>query len=249
VVIRSSIYTTVGLGNGVSANSARQGERVTATEIESLQKASGTRLNLMFATLEAELFSPIINYAAMLITAIKGKQRVRVYNIDTDSYDIYDVPHSKLKEFKIVLDVSKVKERIEATQKLIDFVAATGNIPAAQEVIDYKNIVLDIVSLYGFPEPERYIKQAAPQQMQPEEQPADPYTEGLTEAGDGIDPNQNRILQAMQQGMQTDPAMMAMAQGGNPSDPGTYQEAESLLQQQAQAQQQAQIQPGSGVYT
>jgi hypothetical protein len=53
----------------------------------------------------------------------------------------------------------------------------------------------------------------------------------------------------MQQGMQTDPAMMAMAQGGNPSDPGTYQEAESLLQQQAQAQQQAQIQPGSGVYT
>jgi hypothetical protein len=245
--MESSIYTTVGLGNGVSANSARQGERVTATEIESLQKASGTRLNLMFATLECELFSPIINYAAKVLQNISGKKQVRVYNLDTDGYDIFDVPHKLLKDFKIVLDVSKVKERIEAVQKLIDFVAATGNIPAAQEVIDYKNIVMDIVALYGFPEPERYIKKVAP--ATPEQPASDPYTESLQQTGSGIDPSQNRIIKAMQQGVATDPAMAAMAQGGNPNDPGTYQQAESLVQQQAMAQQAAQIQPGSGVFT
>jgi hypothetical protein len=243
--MKANIYTTVGLGNGVSANSARQGERVTATEIESLQKASGTRLNLMFATLEAELFSPIINFAAKAVANIKGKKQVRVYNIDIDGYDIYAVPHTKLKEFKVVLDVSKVKERIEAAQKLIDFVNTVSQIPSAEAVINYTNVITDIVALYGFPEPDRYIKKEEPQQPET----ASAYQEPLQEAGAGIDPNNNRILQAMQQGLTSDPTMAAMAQGQDPTDPGTYQAAEdSLLQQQALQQQQGQLQPSTGAY-
>jgi hypothetical protein len=247
-ILKGNIYSNVGLGNGVSANAARTGDRVTATEIDGLQKASGTRLNLLFTTLEARLFSPIINYANCVLANTPGKETIRVYNIDTDSYDIYSMAFTKLKEYKIILDVSKVKERMEAVQKLLDFVAAVGNIPTAQETINFPNLVTDIVALYGFPDPERYIKKPEPAPMEQNTESGGVYQESL-QSPEGIAPEDNRMLASLQQQMQSDPSTAAMVAGEDPNDPQTFIDQEdSLLRQQVMQQQEANIQPGEGSY-
>jgi hypothetical protein len=239
----STIYTNIGLGSGVSANVARQAERVTATEIDALQKASGARLNLLFNVLESQLFSPLINYAAKAISEHKGKQKLRVYNVQTDSYDIYDASLDLLEDFNIVLDVSSVKHRLETVQKLLDFIAAVSNIPEANTIINYKNVVMDITHLYGLPDPMRYIIVEEPeptQEMNPQVMEETQKT--------GINPDDNRILQAMVQGASGgDPSMMAMAAGQNPNDPQTMLDtSDSLIRQQINQQQQQEQQ---GVFT
>lgn len=240
--LNSNIYTNVGLGSGVSANVSRQAERVTATEIDALQKASGTRLNLLFSLLEASLFSPIINYAKVMLSTLAGSKTIKVYNNDSDSHDIYSADWSLLKDFDMVLDVSKVKERLESVQKLIDFVSAVGNIPAAQEVVNFKNIIMDIANLYGFPEPQRYIIQPEKPKPQEDSQDAtsDIYQKALS-SPQGINPEDNRILNSIQQGMQSDPSIAATMAGNDPNDPSTFADTEeSLIQQQLASMNQTQ---------
>lgn len=226
-MLNQDIYKNIGLGAGTSANVARQGERVTAAEITSLKEASGIRLNQLFMIVESGFVTPLLNSILATLKKAKGKRVVSVKQKD-DSYNLYNTTYEIVKGFNVSLSVNGVRERLENVQKLVDLLNLAGQNEAVASVVNLEAVVKDIVTLYGFDNPAKYIKSAQPE-MAPQEPPMPPPP---GEAGIGS-PEQNGVIQAMLQQAQTDPSVQALKFTDTPNDP----EVQSGLAQQQMEQQ------------
>ncbi len=224
-MIDRSIYQNIGLGAGTSANVARQGERVTASEIESLKQASGIRLNQLFVIVESNFVSPLLNAIIGKIKSYNGKRKVIVKQFD-DTYNLYNVAYSLLDNFDVTLSANGVRERLESVQRLIDLLGLVGQSEAFAASINIESIVLDIVKLYGFDNPEKYIKQQQATPTAPEQPKMSASAEKY-----GMEPQDNGVIQAMLAQAQTDPSVQALRFTETPNDPEVIS---GLAQQQAE---------------
>lgn len=231
-MLNQDIYKNIGLGAGTSANVARQGERVTAAEITSLKEASGIRLNQLFMIVESGFVTPLLNNILETIKKAKGKRVVSVKQKD-DSYNLFNVTYEILQGFNVSLSVNGVRERLENVQKLVDLLNLTGQNEAVAAVVDIAAVVKDIVMLYGFDNPDKYIKQEAP--VAPPEAPIAPQQPMPGGIGN---PEDNGVIQAMLRQAQTDPSVQALKFTDTPNDP----EVQSGLAQQQMEQQMMQQQ-------
>ena len=228
-LLNRQIYQNCGLGAGTSANVARQGERVTAAEIESLKQSSGTRLNLLFVAIESSFVSPLLNATVAAVSKLKKPRKVYVKRDDsTDASDVYEVSTELLKNYKFTLSANGTRERLETVQRLVDFLTMVSASEALMSQVNLEALMLDIMKLYGFDTPEKYLKKQeplAPPQEAPQMPPDDPAA--------GVTPENNPLIQTMLNQVQNNPQSQALNFTDTPNDPETQV---ALAQQQAELQ-------------
>lgn len=159
-VLDAKIDRNIGTGAMISANSYRQGERVTKAEIDGVKDAGGNRLTDLFEKIEHKAILPLLRRAYLIIAEnIRGEQKVKLKSERPGVYDFFRVYPSDLSEdysIKIV-GTQSVINRDRNISLITDFITLVANVQQFQPMIDYKNLYFDLLVKFGFDDPSRYI--------------------------------------------------------------------------------------------
>jgi hypothetical protein len=169
-VLDTKIDRNIGTGNMISANTARNGERVTKAEIEATKDAGGNRLTDLFEHIEATVILPLLKRAFNILKANTKKPKVvKLASNRPNIYDYFKMLPEDLKHdysFKIT-GTQSVINRDRNVSLISEFITLVGSVPQFQELIDFKNLYYDLLVKFGFDDPSRYILSE-----QPEAEPA-----------------------------------------------------------------------------
>lgn len=173
-VLDSKIDRNIGTGAMISANSYRQGERVTKAEIESVKDAGGNRLTDIYEHIESNIIIPLLKRCLMLFR--KHTKKSKVVKLASDKPNIYDyyemLPKDLRHDFSIsITGTQSVINRDRNVSLLRDFITLVASVPQFQQLIDYRNLYYDLLVKFGFDDPARYIIE-----QQEQEAPAAPQS-------------------------------------------------------------------------
>jgi Bacteriophage head to tail connecting protein len=174
-VLDAKIDRNVGTGAMISANSYRQGERVTKAEIDGVKDAGGNRLTDLFEKIEHKAILPLLRRAYLIIAEnIKGQQKVKLKSERPGVYDFFRVYPSDLsKDYTVkIVGTQSVINRDRNVSLITDFITLVANVPQFQPMIDYKNLYYDLLVKFGFDDPSRYIAQESEEQAPAQPQSA-----------------------------------------------------------------------------
>jgi hypothetical protein len=159
-VLDQKIDRNVGTGAMISANSYRQGERVTKAEIEGVKDAGGNRLTDLFEHLETEVILPLLKRAYKLVREnVSSKQKVKLASSVPGGWDFYELyPSDLTKNYSIrLVGTQSVINRDRNISLITEFLTTVAGIPQFQQMIDYKNLYFDMLVKFGFDNPSRYL--------------------------------------------------------------------------------------------
>lgn len=196
-VLDTKIDKNIGVGAMISANTYRNGERVTAQEIQAVKNAGGNRLDDIYEHIEANFIIPLLKRAYKLIQANTQKQKIIKQVGETqDSYHYFKMLPSDLKhDYRIsVTATQNVIDRDRNISYIQDFLTLVTKIPQFQALINWQNLYTDLLTKFGFDDPSRYIVKANPQQSVPGDPNANPNQPQLS-----APPGQSTIQQMAQQ--------------------------------------------------
>jgi hypothetical protein len=172
-VLDNKIDRNIGTGAMISANSYRQAERVTASEIEATKDAGGNRLNDIFEHIENTFIIPCLYRAFKLLKENMPRRAVvkqpSDYGNVSDYFELF--PEDIKRDYKVkVTATQSVINRDRKVSMLTEFLTLAANIPQWQQMINYENLFVDLLNHFGFDDPNRYILK------QQEEAPTAPTT-------------------------------------------------------------------------
>lgn len=159
-VLDAKIDRNVGTGAMISANSYRQGERVTKAEIDGVKDAGGNRLTDLFEKIEHKAILPILRRAYLIIAEnVTSQQKVKLKSERPGVYDFFKVyPKDLSKDYTIkIVGTQSVINRDRNISLITDFITLVAGVPQFQPMIDYKNLYFDLLVKFGFDDPSRYI--------------------------------------------------------------------------------------------
>lgn len=159
-VLDAKIDRNVGTGAMISANSYRQGERVTKAEIDGVKDAGGNRLTDLFEKIEHKAILPLLRRAYLIIAEnITREQKVKLKSERPGVYDFFRVfPSDLRKDYSVkVVGTQSVINRDRNISLITDFITLVAGVPQFQPMIDYKNLYFDLLVKFGFDDPSRYI--------------------------------------------------------------------------------------------
>jgi Bacteriophage head to tail connecting protein len=165
-VLDAKIDRNVGTGAMISANSYRQGERVTKAEIDGVKDAGGNRLTDLFERVEHRAILPILRRAYLIIAeSVKGNQKVKLKSERPGVYDFFKVYPSDLsKDYTVkIVGTQSVINRDRNISLITDFITLVANVPQFQPMIDFKNLYFDLLTKFGFDDPSRYMVKETPE--------------------------------------------------------------------------------------
>jgi hypothetical protein len=155
----------------ISANTARQGERVTKAEIESTKDAGGNRLTDLFERIEQKAILPLLRRAYQILAENTTKKKIVKLSANRPGvYDFFSVlPKDLNKDYTIkVTGTQSIINRDRNVSLITDFITLVANVPQFQQMIDYKNLYFDLLVRFGFDDPSRYMVKEDTQQSSPE---------------------------------------------------------------------------------
>jgi hypothetical protein len=174
-VLDQKIDRNIGTGAMISANTYRQGERVTKAEIEGVKDAGGNRLTDLFEHVEQEAIMPLLRCAYKILAEnFSKKEVVKLESTIPGVWDFYEVyPKDLTKNYAIrLVGTQSVINRDRNISLITDFLTLVANVPQFQPMIDYKNLYYDMLTKFGFDNPSRYLLK----QEEGAEQPAEPQS-------------------------------------------------------------------------
>lgn len=170
-VLDTKIDRNIGTGNMISANTARQGERVTKAEIESTKDAGGNRLTDLFERIEQKAILPLLRRAYQILAENTTKKKIVKLSANRPGvYDFFSVlPKDLNKDYTIkVTGTQSIINRDRNVSLITEFITLVANVPQFQQMIDYKNLYFDLLVRFGFDDPSRYMVKEDTQQSSPE---------------------------------------------------------------------------------
>ena len=155
----------VGLGQG------RQAERVTATEVQAVRDAGGTRLSNVHKHIEDTSLKPVLKKVLDFYQKYFTKQQdvVRVANPKiAGAYDYIGVEPKDLKLSYSIAPVGAegVLERQRAVDNVTNFITLVTQIEPFSQYVDFEALFDYLLEKWDFDEPDRFKK--APEQAQPQ---------------------------------------------------------------------------------
>lgn len=169
-VLDTKIDRNIGTGAMISANAYRTGERVTATEIQSVKDAGGNRLTDLYEHIEANCILPILYRAYEIIRKHTKSSKVVKLPGKGEYADYFQMLPEDLKhDYRVRLRATQsVINRDRNIQQLTEFVTLVAQVPQFAERLNYDNLFYDLLFKFGFDNPSRYV--AAPEEPAPQQQ-------------------------------------------------------------------------------
>jgi hypothetical protein len=208
-VLETRIDKNTGTGSYVSPNSARSGERVTATEIQAVREAGGNRLSGVHKHLEeTALFLVLEKCFKLFQQFITDDEIIRIPGKEQDSYDYVSVGAEELQyDFRLEpIGADHVADKEYEINKTLQFLQVSAQYPQMAEHVNFYKILLKLATLFGFDDVDQYIiekmneeSMTAQQGQQPMQQPIngqDALMKEMYEAG-GV-PMQNALQSNLQ---------------------------------------------------
>lgn len=160
-VLEAIIDKNAGTGNYVGANAQRSGERVTAAEIAAVRDAGGNRLSGVHKHIEQTSLKNILTRLFYFMRQfVREDEIVRIAGNATGEFKYYSVGVEQLNKPLTLkpLGAGHVIERKKYIQDRLDFIASVSQIPEMAQLIDFSQILHDLLINWGFDEPEKYLK-------------------------------------------------------------------------------------------
>jgi hypothetical protein len=161
-VIDQKIDRNTGTGALISSGQYRSGERVTATEVNSVKDAGGNKLTDVYEHIETSFVVPLLECA---LECVRKHVRKSVVKLASDRPGVYDyfqlLPEDFSHSYSVYLSASQsIINRDRNIRRLQEFMALVASVPQFAELVDYANLYDDLLRKFGFDDPERYRKQA-----------------------------------------------------------------------------------------
>ena len=181
-VLESFIDKNFGTGPLVGSGQPRGGERVTAEEIQAVRDAGGNRLSNLHKHIEDTSLMPLLSKVIRLFQQfVDADETIRVAGAGQDVFEYYSVGPDELNgEWKLKpIGADFVADRNKYIKQRLDFLSAVTQIPQMAPLLNYQAILRDLVTHFGFDDPDSYINSDGGQPAMPEEMPVeDPAMEG-----------------------------------------------------------------------
>lgn len=229
-IIDQRIDRNTGTGALISSGQYRSGERVTATEVNSVKDAGGNKLTDVYEHVETSFVLPLLLSALDLV---RKNVKPTVVKIASERPGVYDyfrlLPEDFRHSYSVFLSASQsIINRDRNIRRLQEFMALVASVPQFSEFVDYSNLYDDLLRKFGFDDPERYRKQAEPESAPSPSSPMDALSQGMAEVAGGQ--GANAVTEAAASG-QLPQLLTSMSQGS----PGGLSEE---VPPEVQAQQQ-----------
>jgi Bacteriophage head to tail connecting protein len=190
-IIDQRIDRNTGTGALISSGQYRSGDRVTATEVNSVKDAGGNKLTDVYEYVENSFVLPLLNVALELV---RKHVKAAVVKIASERPGVYDyfrmLPKDFSYSYSVFLSASQsIINRDRNIRRLQEFMALVAGVPQFAEFVDYSNLYDDLLRKFGFDDPERYRKQQEPEQAPPPVSPMDALSQGASELMGGTGAN------------------------------------------------------------
>jgi hypothetical protein len=172
-VIEQRIDKVCGTGAFIGVGQGRNGDRVTAQEIEAQRDAGGNRQSGVHKHLEATALTCALNKVYRNIQQFVEKDEVvRVAGNVTGMYLYIQVGLQELNNDFMVhpMGASHIIDQQQELDKRMQFVETVTKIPQFAELLDYEALLTDLAQKFGYEDVTRYIK-PAPKPVAPEQAP------------------------------------------------------------------------------
>ena len=235
-IIDQKIEKNTGTGALISSGAYRSGERVTAQEINAVKEAGGNRLTDVYEHIESTFVIPLLRQALELLR--NNLKKSKVIKLASDRPNVYDyfkmLPSDLKKDYSVKVTASQnVINRDRNMRRMQEFIQTVVAVPQFSEQVDYTTLFEDMVTQFGFDNPQRYMKKQMPQEQQQEPttatptSPSDAFVQGMTEISGDV--GKAAALGSVASG---DFAQMAQQMAGVPQEgqtPDSAQTAEANL--------------------
>lgn len=196
-VLEQRIDRNTGTGNLISANAARDAERVTAAEIAATREAGGNRLTAIFKHVENTSMLPLLAKVFRSFQQfIDDDETIRLPGNEPGSFDYALVGAEELNnEYRLIPKGSDhvIDQQYEVDQ-FLNFLNTVSANPEMSQHIDFKNAMLVLARKMGIDDLDQIIKGQ-------EEQPATDPMAAMADPTMPVDPMQ--LPTAMQEIEQT----------------------------------------------
>jgi hypothetical protein len=178
--LETYVDKAIGTGAMVSANAARRGERVTATEIQATRDAGGNRLSNVQSHVNEQVLIPLLSKLLRLMQQfITDAEIVRIEQ-QGGVIEYYGVGAEELAYDFILepLGADHILTQQDYIQKRLDFLASVAPYPEMVAKIDMAKYLEDLLMNFGMENPEVYLKA--------EETPSEAPQGQMGQPGDGV---------------------------------------------------------------
>jgi hypothetical protein len=164
-LLEATVDKSFGTGNYISSNQQRSGERVTATEVAAVRDAGGNRLSTVHKHIEETALIPFLGKVfAMIQQHTTSPVTVRVAGDGADEYGYWQLDPT---DFSIPVKLrpigsDNIIERKAYVQARLEFVQAVSALPDVAAKLNMDMFLTDLLTHWGFDEPERYLKKEQP---------------------------------------------------------------------------------------
>ncbi len=229
-IIDQRIDRNTGTGALISSGAYRSGERVTATEVNSVKDAGGNKLTDVYEHVETSFVIPLLETALLLVKKHAKPSVVKLASARPGVYDYFKLlPEDFSHSYSVFLSASQsIINRDRNIRRLQEFMALVASVPQFAEYVDYSNLYDDLLRKFGFDDPERYRKQEEPEQAPAPTSTTDALAQGAQAIGGA--PSANAVASMAAQG--TLPQLMTNMSQGSPA--GLTQQLPPEVAQQQQ---------------
>jgi hypothetical protein len=237
-LIDSRIEKNTGTGALISSGQYRSGDRVTAEEINAVKEAGGTRLTDLYEHIESTFIIPLLKRTLDILRKYKRKAVVKLASTENNNYDYFQLlPKDLDYEYDIVVNASQsIINRDRNIRRIQEFLAVVNSVPQFAEMINYRNLYVDMLTKFGFDDPMRYLAEEKEEPEQPQQQEPTSMVEaiagGAGEIGGGTMQDAVAGLAATGELGNIANDMVAGAGTSEELDPIVQQEQQLAMQQQ-----------------
>lgn len=164
-VLEQRIDKNSGTGQGISANAARDAERVTAEEIQSVRQAGGARLSTVHKHIEETSLIPLLNKVFRLFQQfVEEEEIVRVAGKEPGEVQYFGVGVEDLQNDFILTPVGAdhVADKEHEVSTRLEFLTIASQNPQMAKHINYYNFMIDLARRMGIDDLEQFIVEESP---------------------------------------------------------------------------------------
>jgi hypothetical protein len=167
-VLESRIDKIAGTGSLISANAARDAERVTAAEVRATRQAGGNRLSGVHKHIEETAMMPLLDKLFKLFQQFEDQETtVRVPAENPGDFDFVQVGEEELQyDFKLIpVGADHVADSEYDVQQRLQFLQVVSSRPEMSEYINYFNFMVDLARRMGIDDVDQFVQEGKNHEM------------------------------------------------------------------------------------
>lgn len=167
-VLETRIDKNAGTGSLISANAARDAERVTAAEVRATREAGGNRLSGVHKHIEETALVPILDKLFRLFQQFVTEDSiVRIPGQNPGDFEYASVGEEELQyDFKLMpVGADHVADREFEISQRLQFLQVVSSRPEMSQHINYYNFMLDLARRMGIDDIDQFIQEEKNQEL------------------------------------------------------------------------------------